>query len=167
MGSIIVNLDDDNWRLQSDFEKWQSQDNLDHIFNAVINKVYGCPKPFEANLLLSNDDVVQPLNERFLGKDSTTNVLSFPQFEDLSKLDTPLDGDKILIGDIIMSYNKIMRESIEFNFRFFDRVTHLLVHSTLHLLGFDHINNQDRQNMESLEIDILKNLGLKNPYIID
>lgn len=73
----------------------------------------------------------------------------------------------INIGDLAMSYEVIMEESKIFNKKFFDRCTHLFVHGVLHLLGMDHIEEDERLKMESLEIKILENFCIKNPYFVD
>ena len=66
-----------------------------------------------------------------------------------------------------MSYEVIMEESKIFNKKFFDRCTHLFVHGVLHLLGMDHIEEDERLKMEFLEIKILENFCIKNPYFVD
>lgn len=167
MNKVIVNVEDDHWENLSGFAEWES--NLDIIFEKVIKKIYFGTKLFDINLLLSNDENIKILNKRFLNKNTTTNVLSFPQLNlnEIDKIDTVFHENRLLLGDIIMSYNKIMQESKQFNFKFFDRATHLLIHSILHLFRFDHMNSIERIKMEKLEIDILQDLGLRNPYIIE
>ncbi len=166
MNEIILNIEDEQWKKQDGFVEWSEKINI--IFEKVLKRVYFGSKSFEINLLLSNDENIKMLNKRFLNKDTTTNVLSFPQFclNDICKIDTVFQENRLLLGDIIMSYNKIMQESKEFSFKFFDRATHLLIHSILHLFGFDHIKSEERERMEELEIKILQNFGLENPYII-
>ncbi|NNK77112.1 MAG: rRNA maturation RNase YbeY, partial [Litoreibacter sp.] len=68
------------------------------------------------------------------------------------------------LGDIALAYETCAREASEQGKEFADHVTHLLVHGTLHLLGFDHINDADAARMEGLEVRILANLGLPDPY---
>lgn len=165
MNEVIVNIEDDHWEKNSGFIEWKS--NLDIVFKKTFKRIYFGPKSLYVNLLLSNDKNIRILNKKFLNKDNSTNVLSFPQFDldDIDKIDTVFHENILLLGDIIMAYNKIMRESKEFGFKFFDRATHLLIHSILHLFGFDHMKLDERKKMEGLEIEILKDMGLKNPYI--
>ncbi len=167
MNKAILNIEDEQWEKQPGFVEWN--DKIDIVFENVLKKVYLGTKSFEVNILLSNDENIKILNRRFLNKDTSTNVLSFPQFcsNEICKIDTVFQENRLLLGDIIMSYNKIMQESKEFGFRFFDRATHLLIHSILHLFGFDHIKFKERTKMEKLEIEILHDLGLRNPYIIE
>lgn len=165
MNEVIVNIEDDHWEKISGFIEWKNK--LDIVFEKTLKRIYFGPKSFYVNLLLSNDKNIRILNKKFLNKDNSTNVLSFPQFNlnDIDKIDTVFHENILLLGDIIMAYNKIMRESKEFGFKFFDRATHLLIHSILHLFGFDHMESDERKKMEGLEIEILKDMRLKNPYI--
>ncbi len=69
-----------------------------------------------------------------------------------------------MLGDIVLAFETIAREAVEQNKDFSAHLTHLLVHGTLHLLGYDHENDQEAQEMEGLEIEILKKMGINNPY---
>jgi probable rRNA maturation factor len=106
------------------------------------------------------------LNKRFMNKDKPTNVLSFPS-ESIFRGDfIEFDSSKTLyLGDIAVSYQKVMEECLAQNKTFNDHLSHLMVHSFLHLCGFDHIADQDAIIMEKMEIKILSNLGIKNPYL--
>ncbi|MCB1650967.1 MAG: rRNA maturation RNase YbeY [Alphaproteobacteria bacterium] len=115
----------------------------------------------EISLLLTDDAHVQALNRDYRGKDKPTNVLSFPQFtpEELQN-----EKDFVPLGDIIIAYETIEREAKEQGKSLEDHTTHMLIHSLLHLLGHDHIEDKDAQKMEALEISILQKIGIKNPY---
>lgn len=118
-------------------------------------------KPLEVSLLLANDDLVQTLNHTYRGKNAPTNVLSFP----LLTPDDPVPPEgPVPLGDIVLSFETIHRESDLLLKRFQDHMTHLVVHGTLHLLGYDHETDADADLMEDLEIAILGGMGLKNPY---
>lgn len=111
----------------------------------------------EISLVLADNDFVQKLNRDYRGKDKPTNVLSFPQ-------DPEPGAAEIHLGDVVMAYETVLKESAEQNKLFGNHVTHLLVHGILHLLEYDHENDEEAEEMESLEIRILETLGIKNPY---
>lgn len=110
--------------------------------------------PTEISIVLSNDDQIQQLNKTYRSKDKPTNVLSFPQDE------------STLLGDVIISFDTIAREAQDQDKHIKDHFTHMLVHGCLHLLGFDHIDESEAEEMEALEVKILSQLGIKNPYEI-
>lgn len=117
----------------------------------------------ELTVTLSHDSKIKILNKHYRSKDKPTNVLSFPMFDRL--FDIPTGAGQVPIGDIIIAFETIKRESIEQNKTLSDHFTHMLVHGFLHLLGYDHMNDKDAKSMESLEIKILKKLGINNPYL--
>lgn len=115
----------------------------------------------EISIVLADDAFVQDLNKRYRHKDKPTNVLSFPQTE-IEDLDAPQPF--LSLGDIIIAYETITREAGEQGKPLADHFRHMLVHGCLHLLHFDHIEEDEAQAMESLEIAILGSFGVKNPY---
>ena len=105
---------------------------------------------------LSSFDI-QQLNQQFRRKNKPTNVLSFPGSE-------PFDPEEPFIGDIAIC-DEIMRiEAQQSNKTIAEHLTHLIIHSVLHCQGFDHINDEQAQIMEQLEIQLLQNLNIANPY---
>ena len=102
------------------------------------------------------------LNLEYRGKDKPTNVLSFPS-------DLPDEMAAILdsfpIGDLVICIPVVLQEAIDQQKTPIEHFTHMLVHGTLHLMGYDHeTSEQDAEEMEALEIEILKKLGFDNPY---
>ncbi|MBK6413515.1 rRNA maturation RNase YbeY [Sphingopyxis sp.] len=119
----------------------------------------------EVAVRLTNDAEVQTLNRDFRGKDKPTNVLSFPQVQDdlLDGLTNSDDGE-ILLGDIVLARETCAREAEEKAISIADHATHLIVHGTLHLVGYDHVDDASAGAMEALEVKALASLGIANPY---
>lgn len=115
----------------------------------------------ELSIVLTNDRAICELNRDYRGKNAPTNVLSFPLIDFTDPNPAPACG---ALGDIVLAYETIAREAGEQDKSFADHVQHLVIHGTLHLLGYDHENDDDALEMETLEIVILKHLGVKNPY---
>lgn len=106
----------------------------------------------EVSISLVSDRQMQKINFKFCAKNKPTNVLSFPAF------------DKLFLGDIIITYETLAREAKEQKKKFNDHLTHLILHSILHLLGQDHEEEEMAKKMEKLEIKILHRLKIANPY---
>ena len=106
--------------------------------------------------ILYNNDI-QELKNKYKKKNSPTNVLSFTN-EDISKSVT---GD---LGDIAISYQYLEEESCQQNKKFDDHLIHMLIHGVYHILGLDHENDASANKMENKEIELLKELNIKNPY---
>lgn len=119
----------------------------------------------EVAVRLTDDAEVQTLNRDFRGKDKPTNVLSFPQVQDdlLEGLANSDDGE-ILLGDIVLARETCAREAEEKAISIADHATHLIVHGTLHLVGYDHGDEASAGAMEALEVKALASLGIANPY---
>ena len=111
----------------------------------------------EVSVALADDATVQALNRDWRGKDYPTNVLSFPAPS------TRTPGPRVL-GDIALAYETVARESRDENKLFADHAVHLLVHGTLHLLGYDHESDSDAAVMEALEVEALARVGVADPY---
>ncbi len=119
----------------------------------------------EISIKLSNDTEVQKLNAAYRQKDKPTNVLSFPMVQQdlLETLDLGDDGE-VLLGDIILAQETCKREADEKGVTFSDHASHLIIHGTLHLLGYDHIIEFEAEEMEAIEVRALGALGIQNPY---
>ena len=114
----------------------------------------------EVSVVLTDDAEQRELNRQWRGIDKSTNVLSFPQLEPFA----PVAG---LVGDIILARETLEREAGEMGVSFTDHFTHLVVHGFLHLLGYDHIEDDEAEQMEGLETQILSTLGIADPYADD
>jgi probable rRNA maturation factor len=138
---------------------------------ATLQHMALVPNECEVALLACDDARIAVLNEEFRDKPTPTNVLSWPA----QPLAPPAEGqappvpqigfDGMLeLGDIALSYDTCAREAAESSKRFEDHLTHLIIHGVLHLLGYDHLTEGDASLMEGIEVEILGNLGLDDPY---
>ncbi len=119
----------------------------------------------EIAVRLTDDAEVHALNRDFRGRDKPTNVLSFPQVQaDLLDTLSNSDDGEILLGDIVLARETCAREADEKGISTPDHATHLIVHGTLHLVGYDHMDDASAQAMEALEVKALASLGIANPY---
>ena len=127
------------------------------------------PSVFDISLLACDDSRIAALNADFRGKPAPTNVLSWPSDERGAAVDgemplMPQHGPDSELGDIAIAYDTCAREAAEAGKTMRDHTIHLLVHGTLHLLGFDHERDHDATLMEGLETEILGKLGIADPY---
>ncbi len=123
----------------------------------------------EVSVKLADDAEVQALNSAYRGKDRPTNVLSFPmvQRDLLTGLSNTDDGE-VLLGDIILAHGVCTREAAEKGASAEVHATHLIVHGTLHLLGFDHEEGEsEAEAMEAIERAALASIGIADPYAVE
>ncbi len=111
----------------------------------------------ELTLRIVNEDEGTALNEQWRKGTGATNVLSFPS-------ETELELEPRLLGDIIICAPVIEREAESQGKKLMDHWAHIVIHGTLHLLGYDHREEEDALSMEAMEIKILKTLNIDNPY---
>jgi probable rRNA maturation factor len=154
--TIHWQLDDKSWRtIRTNFKALGNKSIKRTLEYLEIDTLYSS---IEISVLLSNDVKLQELNKLYRGKNKPTNVLSFPTNTPLTK------GEDVYLGDIAISFNTLYNEAQEQNKTFQDHFAHMVVHSTLHLLGYDHEKKAEAAIMESLEKKILSSLNIKNPY---
>ena len=113
----------------------------------------------DLSLTFVDDTEIAALNEGYRGKARPTNCLSFPQDAQLPMF------RRDLLGDIVIAPTVVMREAVEQGKHLRDHYRHLLIHSTLHLLGYDHEVAAEAQEMEALETRLLAEMGVADPYL--
>ncbi len=122
----------------------------------------------EISVRLTDDAEVQVLNRDYRHKDKPTNVLSFPMIApDLLDTVANTDDGEVLLGDIVLAHETCAREADDKGIALPAHVTHLIVHGTLHLLGYDHQGQAEAEAMEQIERDVFATLGIADPYLDD
>ena len=145
-------------------QAWPALSGLDALAHAAIEAALAGAEiagtDCEVAVLFTDDDSITTINAEWRGKGKPTNVLSFP-----TPVDLPVpDGEPRPLGDIVLAHGVIAREALEQSKTLHDHTTHLIVHGTLHLLGYDHETDNEAEEMEALERRILKGLGISDPY---
>ena len=120
-------------------------------------------EPCEATIVLTDDAEMRALNRSWRGKDSSTNVLSFPAGYSPGSI----AGEARLLGDVVLAAETVLAESADRDIPAADHAAHLVVHGMLHLLGFDHEGDEEAEAMEALEIKVLSTIGIADPYAED
>lgn len=118
---------------------------------------------FAVNVCLSDDAEVWRLNKEFRNMDKPTNVLSFANL-DFADFKPAPEGETTELGDIIIAFETMKKEAQIENISLKAHYCHLLTHGFLHILGFDHIEDDEAEYMEGFEKAILAELGIENPY---
>lgn len=138
----------------SDSNDIPSQDKIQQWLTFIIPQFVN---EAELTIRIVDEQESQYLNNLYRHKDKPTNVLSFP-FESPVEMETPL------LGDLVICKQIVQKEALEQNKSLESHWAHMIVHGCLHLLGYDHIDDNEAQEMESIEIDIMAALGFANPY---
>ncbi len=130
-----------------------------------------CPYESQIELLLTNNDEIRRINNEFRGIDHPTDVLSFPMidyespadFSSLEEDDSNFDPEtgELILGDIVISKEKVIAQAEEYGHSVKREFAFLIAHSMLHLLGYDHMEEEERLVMEKKQRSILENLGIE------
>ena len=128
---------------------------LEHTIENMLN---GNELNHEVSVLLTNDEEIRELNKKYRKIDKPTNVLSFSIASDT------IVNELKMIGDIVISKEKILSEAKDQNKTFNDHLAHIVIHGFLHLLNFTHDSKEDSTIMENTEVELLKMIDISNPY---
>jgi probable rRNA maturation factor len=134
------------------------------IAESAFPELAEASRPVELSVRLTDDEEVRALNAEWRGKDKPTNVLSFPlaEAEELAAADE--DGPELMLGDIVLARGVCAAEAADKAVPLDHHAAHLMVHGTLHLLGYDHHDEAEAEDMEARETRALARLGIANPY---
>lgn len=152
--TIEVTVEADAWR--------SAVANPEHLCQRAVSAVLAretVGPAVEIGVLLADDSRVRVLNRDFRGQDRSTNVLSFP-----TGAAAPIAGQPRLLGDVVVALETTQREATADGTPLGDHLTHLVVHGTLHLLGYDHEQDDEADRMEAREVELLAGLGVADPY---
>lgn len=145
--------------------QWQEVDGLEgHVRSALaaVAETVNVPDRAELSVVFVDDATIAGLNRDHRGKDGPTNVLSFPV--PAAPVSAGEGGRPVLLGDVVLACETVLREAREQDKLVADHVRHLVVHGALHVLGYDHETAEEAEDMEQLEISILAGLGVPDPY---
>lgn len=144
------------------------------LIRKVIEKTLSseaCPYETEINVVITTNEEIQRANSDFRGIDKVTDVLSFPAVDFFKPSDFTIvkeapfnylnpENNELILGDILISFEKVQEQAKEYGHSEERELGFLIAHSTLHLLGYDHITDEDRILMEAKQESILKSLGI-------
>ncbi|GAA4004207.1 rRNA maturation RNase YbeY [Sphingomonas humi] len=163
--TLDISIDaDEEWDSSTDWARLAESAARAAIAESAFPALAKAARPVELSIVLTSDEEVRALNAEWRGKDKPTNVLSFPQAEADELEDAVTPGPELMLGDIVLARETCVREAEEKALRLHDHAAHLLVHGTLHLLGYDHMDDDTAEDMEAREVRALARLGLANPY---
>ena len=144
---------------------WGDSETYEKLAQTCVDAVWARlelpKKPTELSLVLTDDASIRTINAEWRNKDKATNVLSFPAFDI-----APGDAPGPMLGDIIIARETVEREAQEENKSFDQHLHHMIVHGLLHLLGYDHEDDEEAEEMEGLEREILHALAIPDPYTV-
>jgi probable rRNA maturation factor len=145
---------------------WQAEPGAEAVIHRAIEAAAEIAEAdtgeAELAIMLTDDSGIRTLNHNWRGIDKATNVLSFPALQPTGP--TGPDDAPRMLGDIAIAYETTCKEADEERKPFDHHLSHLAVHGFLHLIGYDHENDDDAEQMENLEREILAQLGIPDPY---
>ena len=155
--------------------KIEVNEELINIINEVCEKALKAEEvniPYQISLLFVDNEEIREINRETRGIDKATDVLSFPMldypkdkvfkevYKDTKFNEIYLDGEELVLGDMVLSLERAKEQSIEYNHSFNREVCYLVVHSILHLLGYDHMEDEEKKRMRKREEEILGDLNI-------
>ena len=147
---------------------------IEEIIEEAVEYV-SCPYVCEVNVLITDDEGIHTINKEQRDIDAPTDVLSFPmiEYDEPGNFDViheddewlfDMDNGELILGDIVLNYDRIIKQSKEFNHSVAREVAFLTAHSMLHLFGYDHMEEDERLNMERMQEEIISKRGYTRDY---
>ena len=155
---------DEEWDSSRPWQQLMTRAAEAAIAESAFPQLARSERPIEISVRLSGDEAVRALNTQWRGKDKSTNVLSFPMLDEHDLLTANIAGPEMLLGDIILAHGVCETEAAAKGVSVEQHAAHLVVHGTLHLLGYDHEDDAEAADMEAREVRALERLGIGNPY---
>lgn len=154
MSNVMDNIILDLQIVTKDQQNLPSEQQLEKWLKVILSKFQD---QAELTIRIVDAEESQYLNNTYRHKNKPTNVLSFP-------FESPIDIDVPLLGDLVICKSVVEKEALEQQKTLQSHWAHMIVHGCLHLLGYDHITDNEANEMESIEIEIMHHLGFDNPY---
>ena len=162
---LEVGLDaDEEWDSSTDWNTLARRSAEAAIAESAFPQLATAERTVEISVRLTDDEQVRALNAEWRDKDQPTNVLSFPMADADDLTTTMVDGPELLLGDIVLARGVCAAEAVAKQLPIEQHVAHLIVHGTLHLLGYDHHDDAQADDMEAREVCALGRLGFADPY---
>jgi probable rRNA maturation factor len=155
---------DEEWDSSRSWEKLVRSAAEAAIAESAFPQLATGSRPVELSVRLAGDEEVRALNFAWRDRDNATNVLSFPLAETADLEKANVAEAELLLGDIVLARGVCEAEAADKGVSVEDHATHLVVHGTLHLLGYDHNDDDEAADMEAREVRALSRLGIANPY---
>lgn len=155
---------DEEWDSSNDWAKLARSAAVAAIAESAFPQLGSGARSVELSVRLTSDAEVHALNSEWRGKDKPTNVLSFPMAgpDELKMSDDA--GPELMLGDVILARGVCVAEAADKGIPLESHAAHLMVHGTLHLLGYDHMDDESAADMEAREVRALARLGIADPY---
>ena len=138
------------------FDEFIDLEKIEEYIKKVLEKEYPEDEDLYLSILLTGNEHIQEINKEFRDKDSATDVISFAYHEDRCDF-----APYTTLGDIIISLERVAEQGVEYEHGFVREFYYVLTHGILHLLGYDHIEEEDKKEMRQKEEEILENFGYK------
>ena len=163
--TLDIAIDSDaEWDSSNDWATLARSAAIAAIAESAFPQLGSGPRSVELSVRLTSDAEVHALNSEWRGKDKPTNVLSFPMAEPEELGGSEDAGPELMLGDVILARGVCVAEAADKGISLENHAAHLMVHGTLHLLGYDHMDDDSAADMEARETRALARLGIADPY---